>query len=44
MGEVAVCTATEKIVLELDADYITGVISIGPHLPEPSAYQDEENF
>jgi hypothetical protein len=44
MGEMAVCTATEKIVLELDADHIAGVIGIGRHLPEPRAYQDEENF
>jgi hypothetical protein len=44
MGEMAVCSAAEEIVLELDADHITGVLSVGPHLPDARAFQDEENF
>jgi len=44
MGEVTVCTSSEKVILELDADHITGVIGIGGPLPEPCAYEKDENY
>jgi hypothetical protein len=43
MGEVPVGPSSEKIIFELDADHMPGVIGTGCPFPEPCAHEKNEN-